>query len=46
MSGIIVKPPLTDNEDLDRVMLVVYENMIRLEKLLLEVKAVVDAEHP
>jgi len=46
MAGLIAKPPTTGNEELDRVMQVMYENMIRLEKLLDKVKAVVDANHP
>ena len=45
MSSLIVRPPVTDNEELDKAMLIMYENMIRIEKLLLEVKAVVDANH-
>ena len=43
--SLITRPPVTDNEELDRANLVMYENMVRLEKLILEVKAVVDAEH-
>ena len=46
MAGLVVKPPVTDKEEVDRTAQVLYENQIRLEKALDALKAQVDAEHP
>lgn len=46
MAGKIAKPPVTDNEEVDRVAQILYESLIRLEKEVDNLKSKVDAEHP